>query len=188
MLSLCLLSALWIGLLSSIHSLPVPVPEQKCPHYESWARQRDGKELSQGRHQLPFQRPSEDCRTFRSQEVEDAIERLRLKIADPDLFRLFENAFPNTLDTAVKWKGFSWKDGQEGAFTDEDLAFVITGDMYTLLSFPFRCNADANQKRHVVTRLGQPDTVLPTRSPSIQASRLSGRPLSRRHQYTVSLH
>ena len=133
MLLLYVLPALWAGLLSSVHSIPVPIVEQKCPHYENWAKQRDGKELSEGRYQLPFQRPSEDCRTFYSQEVEEAIERLRPKIADPDLFRLFENAFPNTLDTAVKWKGFAWKDGQEGELTDEDLAFVITGDMYAVL-------------------------------------------------------
>lgn len=133
MLPMNLLFALWILLWSLVHSIPVPI-QQQCPHYESWARQRDDKDLSEGRYQLPFQRPSEGCRTFYSQEVEDAIERLRSKISDPDLFRLLENAFPNTLDTAVKWKGFAWKDGQEGALTDEDLAFVITGDMYALSS------------------------------------------------------
>ena len=84
-----------------------------------------------------------DCRTFYSEEVEEAIERLRPKIADPDLFRLFENAFPNTLDTAVKWKGFAWKDGEKGVETDEDLAFVITGDMYAVVSLCFRSDADS---------------------------------------------
>lgn len=129
-LLLPLLCLLFAGLLTSVHSLPVSILKQKaCPQYANWARQSDGKELSEGRYQLPFQRPSDECRTFYSQEVEDAIERLRPKIADPDLFRLFENAFPNTLDTAVKWKGFAWKDEQEGALTDEDLAFVITGDI-----------------------------------------------------------
>ena len=54
---------------------------------------------------------------------------MRTKILDPDLFRLFENALPNTLDTAVKWKGFAWDNGTKGQETDEDLAFVITGDM-----------------------------------------------------------
>lgn len=129
LLPLCFFFALWDGLLSSVHSVPVPVLQQNCPHYAEWAKRRDGKELSEGRYQLPFQRPSEECRTFYSQEVEDAIERLRPRIADPDLFRLFENAFPNTLDTAVKWKGFAWEEEQEGVFTDEDLAFVITGDI-----------------------------------------------------------
>ena len=70
-----------------------------------------------------------ECRTYHSQEVEDAIEHMHSKIQDPDLYRLFENAFPNTLDTAVKWKGFAWNNETEGEETDEDLAFVITGDM-----------------------------------------------------------
>lgn len=134
---------LWFILLSGLTlSHPVPLKEQ-CPQYERWAKQSDGKELSEGRYQLPFQRPSEDCRTFYSQEVEDAIERLRLKIADSDLFRLFENAYPNTLDTAVKWKGYAWKDGEQGVLTDEDLAFVITGDMYAPTSFYCRSDTDS---------------------------------------------
>ena len=73
-----------------------------------------------------------ECRTYHSQEVEDAIESMQPKIQDPDLYRLFENAFPNTLDTAVKWKGFAWANETDGEETDEDLAFVITGDMYVL--------------------------------------------------------
>ena len=121
---------LW-RLLLHVHSAPILLPAQQCPLYAIYATQRHEGEVdfSRGKHQLPFQRPSTKCRTYYSYEVEDAIERLKPKIKDPDLFRLFENAFPNTLDTAVRWKGFAWEDGKENKFTDEDLAFVITGDM-----------------------------------------------------------
>ena len=112
-----------------VNSAPVPFAAQRCPNYAQYATQRHEGNVSTGIRRLPFQRPSEDCRTYYSQEVENAIARLKPKIRDPDLFRLFENSFPNTLDTAVRWKGFAWAEEKEGVFTDEDLAFVITGDM-----------------------------------------------------------
>jgi hypothetical protein len=122
---------LFSPLLPVVQPVPVPPPAQRCPIYAHYATERhDGQvDVSTGKHQLPFQRPSTECRTYYSHEVENAIKRLKPKIKDPDLFRLFENAFPNTLDTAVRWKGFAWENGTEGTFTDEDLAFVITGDM-----------------------------------------------------------
>ena len=113
----------------NVNSAPVPLAAQRCPNYAQYATQRHEGNVTTGIRHLPFQRPSEDCRTYYSQEVEDAIARLKPKIRDPDLFRLFENSFPNTLDTAVRWKGFAWAEEKEGDFTDEDLAFVITGDM-----------------------------------------------------------
>lgn len=38
------------------------------------------------------------------------------RLKDPDLARLFENTFPNTLDTTVKYFD-----------QDENLAFIVTG-------------------------------------------------------------
>ncbi len=84
---------------------------------------------------LPFQRPSKYCRTFESPLVEKVIEDMNEKLADKDLARLFENAFPNTLDTTVRWHvdgttehkmarkswdSAAWKGAQ---------SFIVTGDI-----------------------------------------------------------
>ncbi len=64
-------------------------------------------------------RPQAAQRRFRSQAVEDAIAAVRREVADPEIGWLFENCFPNTLDTTVR---FSEKDGRPDTF-------VITGDI-----------------------------------------------------------
>ena len=95
---------------------------QSCPDYADYSDEYHAP-FSAGRYNLSYQRPVVQCRTFISPDVEDTIVRLNTTIADPDLFRLFQNSYPNTLDTAIKWKGYA-------AGTDEELTFVITGDMY----------------------------------------------------------
>jgi len=95
---------------------------QQCPDYLDYAELPHGP-FSSGRYNLSYQRPEPACRTFNSSGVEAAIARVLNDIADPDLARLFENAYPNTLDTAIRWKGYA-----ENA-TDEELTFIITGDI-----------------------------------------------------------
>ncbi|KAI5357759.1 Putative metal-independent alpha-mannosidase, six-hairpin glycosidase superfamily [Septoria linicola] len=92
-----------------------------CPDYSVYATEQHGP-FSEGRFNLSYQRPVTRCRTFNSSVIETTVERIKGEIADPDLKRLFENAFPNTVDTAVKWKGTA-----EGS--DEELTFLITGDI-----------------------------------------------------------
>ncbi|KAF2277237.1 uncharacterized protein EI97DRAFT_314243 [Westerdykella ornata] len=94
----------------------------QCPDYSQYASQVH-EPLSSGRYRLSYQRPSEECRTFKSARVEDTVTRMEAVIRDPDLYRLFQNAYPNTLDTAIKWKGYS------GSNPEEELTFVITGDI-----------------------------------------------------------
>ncbi|KAH8678668.1 hypothetical protein BGZ60DRAFT_248386 [Tricladium varicosporioides] len=85
---------------------------------------------------LPFQRPSKHCRTFQSPLVEKVIEEITEKMVDKDMARLFENAFPNTLDTTVRWhidgaeKHNELKRGlkDEGKWAGPQ-SFVVTGDI-----------------------------------------------------------
>ena len=86
--------------------------------------------------QLPFQRPSVHCRTFSSPLVEKVIQDVTSRMVDKDLARLFENAFPNTLDTTVRWhvdgeiKHTELKRGTRGEGKWEGpQSFVVTGDI-----------------------------------------------------------
>lgn len=64
-------------------------------------------------------RPAPSDRNFTSKAVEEVIDEVKKDIADPELAWLFENCFPNTLDTTVD---FEVKDGRPDTF-------VITGDI-----------------------------------------------------------
>ena len=65
------------------------------------------------------QRPPKDKRAFVSKAVEKVIEENKKKIKDEKLRWMFENCFPNTLDTTVRYKT---KNGRPDTF-------VITGDI-----------------------------------------------------------
>lgn len=64
-------------------------------------------------------RPAKSERNFTSQAVEKTIEELKDQLKDKELAWLFENCFPNTLDTTVQF-------GQKNNKPD---TFVITGDI-----------------------------------------------------------
>lgn len=84
-----------------------------CPNYEQFARQQH-EPLSTGRYAFPLQRPSKECRTYSVPAVENVIyDQMDQAIGDPDLYRLFLNTWPNTLDTTVKWRGFSADNAEE---------------------------------------------------------------------------
>lgn len=65
------------------------------------------------------QRPPAEKRKFSSPAVEQFLSQVKAKIGDPELAWMFENCFPNTLDTTVE---MGTVDGQPDAF-------VITGDI-----------------------------------------------------------
>ncbi|KAJ8523499.1 hypothetical protein ONZ45_g18 [Pleurotus djamor] len=87
----------------------------QCPDYTTFS-QSPHEPLSTGPLALPFMRPAPACRTFNSTAVEKVILDMKARLKDPDLGRLFENTFPNTLDTTVKYFNET-----------ENLAFIITG-------------------------------------------------------------
>ena len=71
------------------------------------------------------QRPAEKDRLFRSEAVEQQIKDLkdRLEQINPKLFWMFQNCFPNTLDTTVHYR--------KTADGDDD-TFVYTGDIHAM--------------------------------------------------------
>ncbi|CAG8562474.1 7297_t:CDS:2 [Ambispora gerdemannii] len=75
---------------------------------------------SDGPLRLPFARPSVSERKFRSHVIEQKINEIKDKMYDKDLARIFENCFPNTLDTTISWMNNSEKRPE---------TFVVTGDI-----------------------------------------------------------
>jgi meiotically up-regulated gene 157 (Mug157) protein len=68
------------------------------------------------------QRPPVDRRNFVSEAVEETIATISRRIADPELAWMFENCYPNTLDTTVQHRTI---DGRPDTF-------VITGDIHAM--------------------------------------------------------
>lgn len=64
-------------------------------------------------------RPAPAERKFASRAVEEAIARVKTKIGDPELAWLFENCYPNTLDTTV----------HVGEVDGRPDTFIVTGDI-----------------------------------------------------------
>lgn len=69
--------------------------------------------------QYTSNRPPLKDRKFTSPIIEQVIEEIKTNVKDPELGWIFENCFPNTLDTTVE---FAMEDGKPDTF-------VITGDI-----------------------------------------------------------
>jgi meiotically up-regulated gene 157 (Mug157) protein len=68
---------------------------------------------------FPSRRPHQSERKFTSRSVEETILRVKAKVKDPHLAWMFENCYPNTLDTTV----------QVGVVDGKPDTFIITGDI-----------------------------------------------------------
>lgn len=98
-----------------------PKPTVECPmSFESYMSSQPGPK-STGSRQFPLVRPPPECRTFVVPELEDYITKMESVIKDPDLYRLFQNSYPNTLDTMVKWHGYAQDNGTD---TTEELSYI----------------------------------------------------------------
>ncbi|KAK4615679.1 hypothetical protein CLAFUW4_10653 [Fulvia fulva] len=125
---LLLLAILSVGTTAQIHhgnNAELGVTDEgvdECPHYGKWSRVAH-EPFSGSLYNLSYMRPPPECRTFNSPVIETAIEETTSAIADPDMKHLFRNAYPNTLDTTVSWRGRAANN------SEEELAFIITGDI-----------------------------------------------------------
>lgn len=108
---------------------PAPIPHPRGIRYKRMHTRRTfvgslTAAAVQLRAAAPFtsQRPPAAKRNFTSEAVEATIAQVSRSIADPELAWLFENCFPNTLDTTV----------QTGAIDGKPDTFVITGDIHAM--------------------------------------------------------
>ncbi|CAI7648642.1 unnamed protein product [Penicillium pancosmium] len=135
------LSTLLVGALLASQASAIPgrdnpaILKRACPDYTSYASTPHGP-YSDGPLKLPFQRPAEACRTFSSPSVEKVIDDMTSRLVDKDLAQLFRNAFPNTLDTTIKWhtNGSSSATSKrrvrrDGADWSGVQTFIVTGDI-----------------------------------------------------------
>ncbi|KAK3899302.1 hypothetical protein C8A05DRAFT_37096, partial [Staphylotrichum tortipilum] len=108
-----------------------PTSTLECLDYETRQRQK-AEPLSEGKRKFPYLRPPPECRKFPHPALEGLLDEVKKTVRDPDLFRLFENTYPATLDTWVKWRGYAAKKDEttgEETKTDEELAYVVSGDV-----------------------------------------------------------
>jgi len=78
--------------------------------------------ISQGAAEMITKRPKTSERKFVSDAIESTIKSVKSGIKDEELGWLFENCFPNTLDTTVNFKMIDGKPD----------TFVITGDIHAM--------------------------------------------------------
>ncbi|KAJ6600686.1 Six-hairpin glycosidase-like protein [Mycena sp. CBHHK59/15] len=111
----CFVGYLLFGCAANANILPQLGRRAGCEDFATYSTRPEGTP-SRGPLGLPYMRPPAACRTFNSTAVEAVLGNIVPRMKDPDLARLFENTYPNTLDTTIKW-------------FDDNLAFVVTGDI-----------------------------------------------------------
>jgi meiotically up-regulated gene 157 (Mug157) protein len=142
MVAKSLVCGLWVAVVVAGGSAEERWQKEKymdaCPDYRHYSMYGHAP-YSEGPLKLPFQRPAKQCRTFQSDTVEAIIADMNKNIMDKDLARIFENAFPNTLDTTVRWHVDGAKKTKSGSQVPFHIAgeeqwggaqsFIVTGDI-----------------------------------------------------------
>jgi len=99
---------------------------------------------------LPHVRPAKNQRKFNSDSVERLIVNITSRMASVDLATLFENCWPNTLDTTVE----SFTAQGSDPLTQPPDAFIVTGDIHAQW---FRDST--NQLMAYATLIGQDENI-----------------------------
>ncbi|KAI0516867.1 hypothetical protein F5B22DRAFT_646601 [Xylaria bambusicola] len=111
--------------------------QEACPEYTQYSAYPH-RPLSEGPLELPYQRPHPKCRTFHSDAIEKVIADMVARVKDPDLARLFENTFPSTTDTTVKFHTSGSTETKRDQINTDAFeegqwegpqSFIITGDI-----------------------------------------------------------
>lgn len=111
---------MWKQLVLALTGMAVADVPSDCPEYGEYAKARHAP-YSSGRFQYPSQRPEPRCRSYAVPEVEQTIDRVKGSIRDPDLYALFVNTWPNTVDTTILWHGKASNNADEEASPEQAL-------------------------------------------------------------------
>ncbi len=90
-----------------------------------------GREAAAATETFISKRPPVGQRKFVSRAIEETIIRVKSRISDPELAWMFENCYPNTLDTTVEFSA-------AGGTSD---TFIITGDIDAMWLRDSACQA-----------------------------------------------
>ncbi|RGB41961.1 Glycoside Hydrolase Family 125 protein [Rhizophagus diaphanus] len=88
--------------------------------FKSSANNEETTTKTECKSKFPYVRPKESERKFVSPVIEKVIKDITSNMKDKDLARLFENCWPNTLDTTVAWFNVG---------EDFPRTFIVTGDI-----------------------------------------------------------
>ncbi|KAK4238643.1 hypothetical protein C8A03DRAFT_43658 [Achaetomium macrosporum] len=167
-LAVCLLapavSLAWDG---SQERLTGKFDKAACPDYALYAS-FPHPPLSKGPLQLPFQRPDPRCRTFHSDAIEEVIRDITSRMKDADLARLFENAYPSTTDTTIKFHtdGRDEKIKKKLRRRKEEAAWLVEGEWEGPQSFIITGDILAEWLRDSTNQL-KPYQSLATKDPAV---------------------